>query len=870
YPCENSLDDFLRRHGGSDNAGTDCEHTTYTLDQNTYLQLALHRWAQFFISPLMKRERESMEREVQTVDREFHEASGVSDGGTLAKTSHTMGQLFWGNSASLLHSARAHGLDAHAALRQFHQRHYSACRMTLAVQSRESLDQLEEWVTEIFSKMPNNGLTRVDFSSQGPPFEMETFHKLYRVPVKKLHILHITWSLPPLSPSLHRVKPLTYLYWLLGHEGEGSVTATLRQRLWATSLSCGNSESGFEQNSTHCLFSFRITLTDIGMDNFYPVVHVVFQYLKMLQQLRPQERSYREIQHIEANDFRFQNQEEPIDTVENLFENLQRYAAHDVIVGDQLLMDYQPEVIAAATDLMTPGRANLLLLSPNHAARSDHVTEGRFNTRYSVEDIDLAWVDLWTGYFPLSLDLHLPELNPYIGTDFSLVGNHQQQQHHQQEEAESDYPWLIACDGQGSLWYKLDRTFLVPKAYLNFQLISPLIQESAENQLLLDLMVMSVSHCVSTRLYPASVARLHYRLSAGDRHLGIHCSGHNHTLPLLFRALVLSPSQLVFDAMLEQIRRSLHNAIIKPDKLGRDVRLCLLETERRSLSNRLFCATNATTTTTTTSTTNATVISAERLREFARHFLASVRVQGLAQGNLTAEEAFELMDFLCEKVGGSGTGPPLPLTFRVSRLPEKCRRSCRLASRNHRDSGSDVTVYYQFGPCTIRENVLMELLVMHMEEPCFDFLRTKHSLGYHVYAMCRCTSGILGLSINVSCQSSKHSTSYVESKIEGFLSRYEVSLSHLTQDDFKSQVNALVSRKRCEDSHLGQEVEHNWEEVLTGQLLFCRVQKEVEALMSLRCEELSEFFSAVRRHRRILSIHVIGSSEVKGEGPEVT
>ncbi|XP_078478316.1 nardilysin-like [Lampetra planeri] len=164
--------------------------------------------------------------------------------------------------------------------------------------------------------------------------------------------------------------------------------------------------------------------------------------------------------------------------------------------------------------------------------------------------------------------------------------------------------------------------------------------------------------------------------------------------------------------------------------------------------------------------------------------------------------------------------------------------------------------------------MLMELLVMHMEEPCFDFLRTKHSLGYHVYPMCRCTSQILGLSINVSYQSSKHSTSYVESRIEEFLCRYEISLRQLTQDDFKSQVDALVSLKRCEDPQLGHEVQRHWEEVTSGQLLFSRVQREVEALTSLRCEELSEFFSAVRSHGRSLSVHVIGSSEVKGEVPE--
>lgn len=42
-------------------------------------------------------------------------------------------------------------------------------------------------------------------------------------------------------------------------------------RCWALALFGGNSETGFDQNSTYSIFSISITLTDEGFQNFYKV-----------------------------------------------------------------------------------------------------------------------------------------------------------------------------------------------------------------------------------------------------------------------------------------------------------------------------------------------------------------------------------------------------------------------------------------------------------------------------------------------------------------------------------------------------------------------------------------------------------------------
>uniref|UniRef100_A0A8D2LTQ3 Coenzyme PQQ synthesis protein F-like C-terminal lobe domain-containing protein n=2 Tax=Varanus komodoensis TaxID=61221 RepID=A0A8D2LTQ3_VARKO len=155
---------------------------------------------------------------------------------------------------------------------------------------------------------------------------------------------------------------------------------------------------------------------------------------------------------------------------------------------------------------------------------------------------------------------------------------------------------------------------------------------------------------------------------------------------------------------------------------------------------------------------------------------------------------------------------------------------------------------------------------MHMEEPCFDFLRTKNTLGYHVYPATRNTSGILGFSVTVTTQATKYNTEFVDKKIEEFFLYFENKLRNLSEEEFTAQVSALIKLKQTNDSHLGEEVERNWNEVITQQYLFDRLAREIVALKSLTKHHLLDWFLAFRgKYRRILSTHVVGYGKQEGD-----
>uniref|UniRef100_H3BWC0 Nardilysin convertase n=1 Tax=Tetraodon nigroviridis TaxID=99883 RepID=H3BWC0_TETNG len=844
YPSENGFDAFLKKHGGSDNASTDCERTVFQFDvQRKSFKEALDRWAQFFICPLMIRD--AIDREVEAVDSEYQLAK-PSDShrkemlfGSLAKAGHPMGKFCWGNAQTLKQEPKKKKINVYKRLRAFWKKYYSAQYMTLAVQSKEKLDTLEEWVREIFSEVPNNDLPKPDFSGMLDPFDTPAFNKLYRVvPVRKVHALNITWALPP-QEKHYRVKPLHYISWLIGHEGTGSILSLLRKKCWALALFGGNSETGFDQNTTYSIFSISITLTDEGFQNFYQVTHLVFQYLKMLQRLGPQQRIYEEIQKIEANEFRYQEQSTPIEYVEDVCENMQLFPKEDFLTGDQLLFEFNPEVISAALSLLTPEKANLMLLSPEHEGRCP-LRERWFGTQYSVEEIQQDWMERWTGNLELNSELHLPAENRFIASDFALKPS---------DCPDTEFPVRIAHSDRGCLWYKKDNKFKIPKAYIRFHIISPVIQQSARNVVLFDLLVNILGHNLAEPAYEAEVAQLEYKLVAGEHGLVIKVKGFNHKLHLLFHLIIdsladFSATPDVFSMFAEQLKKTYFNILIKPEKLGKDVRLLILEHSRWSMVEKYQALTAG--------------LTLEDLLAFSRSFRAELLAEGLVQGNVSSSESKQFLQYVTDKLQFSKLPAEVPVMFRVVQLPQK-QHICKVKSLNKGDANSEVTVYYQSGAKALREHTLMELLVMHMEEPCFDFLRTKETLGYHVYPTCRNTSGVLGFSVTVETQATKFNTELVELKIEEFLTLFGEKLNSLTEEAFNTQVTALVKLKECEDTHLGEEVDRNWAEVVTQQYVFDRLNREIEALKQMSRAELTSWFQEHRGEKsRKLSVHVVG------------
>lgn len=87
---------------------------------------------------------------------------------------------------------------------------------------------------------------------------------------------------------------------------------------------------------------------------------------------------------------------------------------------------------------------------------------------------------------------------------------------------------------------------------------------------------------------------------------------------------------------------------------------------------------------------------------------------------------------------------------------------------NPSDANTTVCNFYQIGPCTLRNECIMDFIKLLTDENLFDTLRTKEQLGYDVSSAVRMNFGVLAYSITVNSQEDKFTASHVDERIESF------------------------------------------------------------------------------------------------------
>lgn len=841
YPDENGFDSFIAKHGGYDNASTDTETTVFYFEapRRTF-QEGLDRFAQFFIAPLMKQD--AMEREREAVDSEFQMALPSDSNrlcqvlGGLATPGHPMAKFMWGNKASLQPEGMTEE-EMHRRLHEFRLRHYTAQAMYLAVQSQHTLDTLQDWVVASYSAVPNNGQEREQFADMLEPFNNPGWHRLYRiVPVKSEYKVDLSWALPPVLRH-YRSKPLSYLSHLLGHEGRGSLMAFLRRKVWALDLTAGNAGDGFEYNETYSLFPITVTLTREGWQHLGEVVRAVFGYLDMLAAQPPSERLFKEIQRIEELGFTFGEERQPADNVEDLCESMAFYPPSLYLKGDTLLFDFDPAAISACLAGMTRDSVNVFLRSKEIPAESLDLVEPWFGTRYSSAAVPEAWLLPWPE---AAQEFHLPEPNPFIAEDLALVPV--------EGEAGGKAPALVARDEQGELHYRQDTTFLQPRAYIHYLLRSPLQLRSPEDACLLDLLAMCLMQNIVEDVYPADLAQLRLSIHAEEIGLSIKVSGLSDKLPRLLEVVVArlatfatDTTEQLFQAVVEQQRKNYHNHAIKAKLLVRDVRLSLLQDVFHPAHARHGLVRRCT---------------LEQLRAFAGRLVGGVYLQGLVQGNISRQAAARLDAGLRQALGVRPMQEGAVTELRCRRLPEGETAVVRVAGLDTTDANTLVTNYYQAGPGDLQLHATMEAIVMMMEEPVFDRLRTQEQLGYSVSITLRNTHGIMGMSVTVNTQATKFTPHHVDQRIEAFFEDFLET--KLTEERVEEAVAALVKLKLRTDVTLEEEVARNWNEIHSKEFLFDRALREVEALSKVTVEGVRACLEPLLQTK--LSVQVVGSS----------
>ena len=156
----------------------------------------------------------------------------------------------------------------------------------------------------------------------------------------------------------------------------------------------------------------------------------------------------------------------------------------------------------------------------------------------------------------------------------------------------------------------------------------------------------------------------------------------------------------------------------------------------------------------------------------------------------------------------------------------------------------------------------ISLLASILNEPCFDYLRTKEQLGYIVFSGKVVDDGILGLRIIV--QSAKCAPKELDEHIEAFLTSFRKKLANISEEEFCKQRDSLIISCLKKPKSMIDETFLYVSERKSKTYTFDRKWKLASELDQLSLNDVVSFFDHFvakgAAKRRKLSIRIVGKS----------
>lgn len=831
YPEENYYDSFLKRNAGSSNAYTSGEDTNYHFKvAKDKLHQALDIFGQFFIAPLFSAS--CTEREMNAVDSEYKK--NIKNDSRrfyhLFKSTAKQGSPMSQFSTGCLETLKQPNIRE--SLLAFYQNHYTANRMTLAVYGAESLDELEVYVREIFSAVPNYDYPDA-YSSVPAPYDGSVLSTVTRmVPIKNLNEIKLMWILPSVI-GLYETKPQHYLGQLLGHEGKGSILSMLSKLNLATELSAGS--EGYQFKNFSCFF-IDIKLTEQGLVEYLTVLRVVGAYLALLRERGVQEWVFNETKLIYEAEFQYKSKSTPLNIVKSISKDMHRYPAEHILDGPELLFCFDEVKIKEFLNLMTPENCRVYLLSQSYADCTDQASLW-YGTQYRVDPFSSEIVEaLNTKEFQhQNYVLDLPPRNPYIPTNLEVL-----------PPGTEALPKLIFSDQGQLVWHKQDDTFKRNKmlGLLNIETNELAFPFSDFTRLVAKIWIKLFNEKFREEDYMASQAGLQLSYDIEPRGISLGVDGFSQNSDKYFQRILQSlvaleiseEDQAVYEVFKREVERSLSNHYFSQPYTQcfstiSDIRLVHGYSPISAMQKIL------------------SKITLQDVIGFNKTWLARLRLEWLILGNMTAEEALAMTE-ACSKIFRERGTQFMPEDERtglrhviypmksVSEIKSNLYFEKYLFDDSQPDSA--VLCEWQFGHANLQAHAALLIIENYLKEPCFNTLRTQEQLGYLVFS--GLTRRRLVLSYYICVESPVACCAKLNERVSAFMQKMVGEIRNLTQESFEEYVNSVHTSLTKKDTSLKEQFEYFQSELQMTPVEFENRVKLAEAVRNTTKEQMLEVF----------------------------
>ncbi|KAF2455474.1 a-pheromone processing metallopeptidase Ste23 [Lineolata rhizophorae] len=880
YPKENAYNQYLNAHSGYSNAYTGSTSTNYyfeiaasltsqtstpngsaatsasstredlTAKTESPLYGALDRFAQFFIEPLFLAD--TLDRELKAVDSE-NKKNLQSDNWrlhqlnkSLSNPRHPFCHFSTGSYKTLHDDPLKRGVRIRDEFIRFHEAHYSANLMKLVVLGRENLDELERWVQELFSPVPNKDLPQNRWDDEPPFTENELGMQIFAKPVFDQRVLDLYFPYPD-EEALVASHPGRYLSHLIGHEGPGSILAYIKAKGWANGLGAGPLHIG----PGAAFFSISIRLTEDGLKEYKEVTKAVFYYIAMLNDQEPQKWIFDETSEMSEVDFRFKQKSPASRTTSALSSVMQqRDLPREWLLSTSLIKEFNKDAIKKGLAHLRHDNFRLTVVSQNYPGEWDK-REKWYGTEYKYEPIPGAFreeirkaAQSAPGERPP--ELHLPHKNEFIPTRLEV----------EKKEVETPMtsPRLIRHDENVRTWYKKDDRFWVPKANLHITLRTPIVSVTPRVHVMTTLYRELVQDALVEYSYDAEISGLAYSITNHGVGIDILVNGYNCKMAVLLEKVLVSMRDLEvrddrFRIVKERLARSMRNWDYGQPYHQVGVYTRWLQGERGWINEQNM--------------DELAGISAADVRAFFPLLLAQFHVEVLVHGNVYKEDALalgrEIEAILRPRTLPASQWP----TRRALLYPEGSNFVYKRSLKDPANVNNCIEYCLLVGSNQDRPlRAKIMLLAQMTEEPAFDQLRTKEQLGYVVFSGTSVHNQYAGYRVLVQSESS---CDYLEQRIDAFLLDFEKSLAEMSEKEFEGHKRAMINKRLEKLKNLSQETNRFWGHIMSEAFDFEAVDHDVAALSTLTKPDMQAFFShyispSSPSTRAKLSVHLVAQS----------
>lgn len=896
YPEEDSFESFLSSNGGSSNAFTDTEDTVYYFDMiaddDSKLARGLDHFGSFFTSPLFTES--ATNRELNAIESE-HAKNLQNDIFRLyqlekarANSDHPYSKFYTGNKETLLEGSKKYKFDLRTELIKFWSTYYSANQMSLALIGPQDVNTLKTMVIAAFKDIPNNTdrykvKPEESWAGKVPPFAPNSSiipaqkYFLEVVPVADLRQVTLTWPISYKSKEdkerQYLDKPAFYMGHLLGHEGPGSLLSYLKKRGYANGLGAASDA----EVSDFYTFEVTVQLTNKGLDNVDDVIESVYSYLQLIRDRSIPSYVFEEVLQLSELEWRFTTKGQPGPYAQSLVKAIQQYPESLYIAGPRRLALRQPggklldsitprskfsspdqlkETISSTSELvsmLTVDNALVTVVSKSFKDKANK-TEKWYGTKYSTSFIPKSTMDRWLSCKRADiLGIKYPKPNVFLPSEAGLrvkkpIKVDESKALTMEDRLMPVTPPVViredGTDGKWTVYFKQDDRFGQPKAYVVFQLLTKDVYASPEKAALASLYQLSANDKLVEYAYDAGLAGLSYDIQVLPRGIRLTFGGYNDKLKD-FAAYVsqklsrevtslLPENHDEFERYRDQIDRALASFDFQQSYAH------AIYNGNLVLQPRNFQYTN--------DDLRAAIkkVTLSDLTDYVKIIWSAGKAEALIQGNLNEKEALQFVDLLDSTLSfKSISSSEIPVNLKPLKIPitQPQDSPLRIVTLEPNPSNSNAASQVQF-QCldpTVNAHVIVDVIGVILSERFYEDLRTKQQLGYIVSCGVKTLSESRNLSFLV--QSSTTPVEKLTSEILKFISNAKRNyLEPMTPSEIESLTKGIILRKTQPDKKLASEATRNWNEIATGRLQFDRREQEARALLTLRKDEILNYW----------------------------